>query len=124
MTVINSGVIFTLYERGQFLDSEWIPVISDGVTGESTIKLDLDNEMDAIPVDANYIVLDDTVVSSNATMYYGYDEMTFVRNAVTRLEVSTPEEDDRQYLENIKTDIKYKNENKLLYITLTCKKGD
>ena len=96
MTVVNNGIVFTLYEKDQFLDQEWVPVISDGVTGESTIKLDLDNEMDAIPVDINYIVLEDTIVATNATMYYGYDEMTFVRNAATNIKITTTEKEEEQ----------------------------
>ena len=124
MVTVTSGIIFTLYEKGQFLDQEWVPVISDGVTGESTIKLDLDNEMDAIPVDSDYQVLEDTVVSTNATMYYGYDEMAFVRNAMTKITITTPEKEEEQYLSNIKSKITYKKNNKLLYITISCKKGD
>ena len=123
MTVVNNGIVFTLYEKDQFLDQEWVPVISDGVTGESTIKLDLDNEMDAIPVDINYIVLEDTKVTTNATMYYGYDEMTFVRNAATNIKITTTEKEEEQYISNIKTKLTYKKNNKLLTITLSCTKG-
>jgi hypothetical protein len=80
--------------------------------------------MDAIPVDVNYIVLEDTVVSTNATMYYGYDEMTFVRNAATNIKITTTEKEEEEYLKNIKTKLTYKKNNKLLNITLSCTKGD
>lgn len=123
MTKVYDGIMYTLYENGAMLDCEWVPVLSDGVTGESTIRLDLDNEMDAIPVDTNYITLEDTVITSNATMYYGYEEMTFVRNVTTKLTIETPDEDDKQFLKNIKSELSYRNSNRLLCVIISCDAG-
>lgn len=51
-----------------------IPVMRDGKTGENgdnAITIDLDNEMDSVPCDADGTVMADTTIQTTATLYNG-----------------------------------------------------
>lgn len=115
------GIIYNLYENGLLIDTDYLPVTSDGVTGKSTIRLDLDNEMDAIPVDAEYLCMEDGTVTTDAHMYYGNDMMTFVRGLNTNIEVHADYEEEEQYVNNLTVTEEFYSNNTMMRITVAYK---
>lgn len=67
------------YPNGKRIDRESIPIVKDGSKGEdaeSPLVMDLDNEIDAIPVDSNYAIVQDKTLQTNVSMFYGLDRQT------------------------------------------------
>lgn len=61
----------TLYDKNNSVqDSEYIPVIAEGVNGQNTIRVDLDNENDSMLYDGSGNLISGNCIA-NATLYDG-----------------------------------------------------
>ena len=75
----NTNLLIELWDGengrgGSCIDRETIPVLKDGKNGdngESPLVINLDNEIDAIPVDSNNTTVQDVYFETNVGLYHG-----------------------------------------------------
>ena len=67
-------------EVQKVLDAETIPVsnVTNGLDGAGSLTIEVDNEMEAVPLDEDGYVREDTSVTFNARIFYGTEEQTVV----------------------------------------------
>ena len=72
---ISKSVTFRLKQEGVLIDTETIPIVTDGTDGFTNIIADLDNEMASVACDADGNVTVGLPIVSTLHLYYGTREM-------------------------------------------------
>ncbi len=72
---LGKSIEFRLYQEGVLIDTEAVPVVSDGTDGFTSILADLDNEMASVACDMDGNVTAGLPIESTVTMYYGVEKI-------------------------------------------------